>query len=169
MLQRLYCISSIYYKNFTIIGTSFLIYHLPIHRYAEEAQHQYGKEPTTLKTGHFTQVVWRDSTELGVGMARNRNGEVYVVCNYNPAGNFLGSFTENVPPPGGSSLTKKITFLDLKQEYTLDEQSWQQEALLVHNEYRRKHRVPDLRLSAELTAAAKVNSCSSYFLRQLRK
>ncbi|XP_043261718.1 uncharacterized protein LOC122402746 isoform X2 [Colletes gigas] len=120
--------------------------------YAEEAQHQYGKEPTTLKTGHFTQVVWKDSTELGVGMARNRNGEVYVVCNYNPAGNFLGSFTENVLPAGGSSPSRKITFLP---RYALDEQGWQQEALLVHNEYRRKHRVPDLRLSADLTAAAK--------------
>lgn len=127
-----------------------------IHRYAEEAQHQYGKEPTTLKTGHFTQVVWKDSTELGVGMARNRNGEVYVVCNYNPAGNFLGSFTENVLPPGSPSPTKKITFLDPKSHYTLDEQAWQQEALVVHNEYRRRHRVPDMRLSVELIAAAKV-------------
>ena len=100
--------------------------------------------------------MWKDSTELGVGMARNRNGEVYVVCNYNPAGNFLGSFTENVLPPGGSSPTKKITFLDSKAHYPLDEQSWQKEALLVHNEYRRRHRVADLRLSAELTSAAKV-------------
>lgn len=125
-------------------------------RYAEESQHQYGKEPTTLKTGHFTQVIWRDSTELGVGMARNRNGEVYVVCNYNPAGNFLGSFTENVLPPVDASPTKRITFTDLKQQNAIDEQAWQQEALMVHNEYRRKHRVPDLRLSPELTAAAKV-------------
>ncbi|XP_076287458.1 uncharacterized protein LOC143212513 isoform X1 [Lasioglossum baleicum] len=120
--------------------------------YGEEAQHQYGKEPTTLKTGHFTQVVWKDSTELGVGMARNRNGEVYVVCNYNPAGNYLGSFTENVLPPGGSSLSKKISFMP---RYTMDDQTWQQEALLAHNEYRRRHRVPDLRFSAELTSAAK--------------
>lgn len=123
-------------------------------RYAEEALHQYGKEPTTLKTGHFTQVVWRDSTELGVGMARNRNGEVYVVCNYNPAGNFLGSFTDNVLPSGSTSPSKRISFS--KSQYTLDEQAWQQEALLVHNEYRRRHRVPDLRLSPELTVAAKV-------------
>lgn len=124
-------------------------------RYAEEALHQYGKEPTTLKTGHFTQVVWRDSTELGVGMARNRNGEVYVVCNYNPAGNFLGSFTDNVLPSGSTSPSKRISFS--KSQYTLDEQAWQQEALLVHNEYRRRHRVPDLRLSPELTVAAKVS------------
>lgn len=97
-------------------------------------------------------------------MARNRNGEVYVVCNYNPAGNYLGSFTQNVLPLGGSSPSKKISFLDSKPHYTLDEQSWQQEALLVHNEYRRRHRVPDLRLSTELTSAAKVHlyfSCNS--------
>lgn len=111
-----------------------------------------------MKTGHFTQVIWRDSTELGVGMARNRNGEVYVVCNYNPAGNFLGSFTENVLPPVDAGPTKRIDFTDLKQRYMIDEQMWQQEALLIHNEYRRKHRVPDLRLSPELTAAAKVIS-----------
>lgn len=110
-----------------------------------------------MKTGHFTQVIWRDSTELGVGMARNRNGEVYVVCNYNPAGNFLGSFTENVLPSVDAAPAKRINFTDLKQHY-IDEQTWQQEALLVHNEYRRKHRVPDLRLNAELTAAAKVTS-----------
>ncbi|XP_029679943.1 uncharacterized protein LOC115245669 isoform X1 [Formica exsecta] len=147
--ENLYCMWSSNPK--TVVGGE-----EPVNEwYAEETQHQYGKEPTTLKTGHFTQVIWRDSTELGVGMARNRNGEVYVVCNYNPAGNFLGSFTENVLPPVETSPAKRINFTDFKQQYTIDEQAWQQEALLVHNEYRRKHRVTDLRLSPELTAAAK--------------
>ncbi|XP_046414084.1 uncharacterized protein LOC124176607 isoform X2 [Neodiprion fabricii] len=122
--------------------------------YAEEAQHQYGKEPTTLKTGHFTQVVWRDSSELGIGMARNRNGEIYVVCNYNPAGNFLGSFTENVLPPGEVCTSRKLGSVNA-QVNLINETSWQQEALLVHNEYRRRHRVPDLKLNSELTAAAR--------------
>ncbi|XP_072745189.1 uncharacterized protein [Anoplolepis gracilipes] len=147
--ENLYCMWSSNPK--TIVGGE-----EPVNEwYAEETQHQYGKEPTTLKTGHFTQVIWRDSIELGVGMARNRNGEVYVVCNYNPAGNFLGSFTENVLPPVETIPAKRINFTDFKQQYTIDEQGWQQEALLVHNEYRRKHRVSDLRLSPELTAAAK--------------
>ncbi|XP_011868301.1 PREDICTED: uncharacterized protein LOC105562243 isoform X2 [Vollenhovia emeryi] len=146
--ENLYCMWSSNPK--TIVGGE-----EPVNEwYAEESQHQYGKEPTTLKTGHFTQVIWRDSTELGVGMARNRNGEVYVVCNYNPAGNFLGSFTENVLPPADAGPAKRINFTDLKQHY-IDEQTWQQEALLVHNEYRRRHRVPDLRLNPDLTAAAK--------------
>lgn len=44
----------------------------PEHWYDEGVNHVFGREPTTLKTGHFTQVVWRDSRELGVGIARNR-------------------------------------------------------------------------------------------------
>lgn len=136
-------------------------YTLYLHRYAEESQHQYGKEPTTLKTGHFTQVVWRDSTELGVGMARNRNGEVYVVANYNPPGNFLGSFSENVQPPQDSSSTSSSPQPGKSSPDSvpkiMDERAWQDEALQVHNEYRRRHRVPELRLSADLSSAAKVN------------
>lgn len=42
------------------------------HWYSEGVNHHFGKEPATLKTGHFTQVVWKDSRELGVGMAKNR-------------------------------------------------------------------------------------------------
>lgn len=42
------------------------------HWYSEGVNHSFGKEPATLRTGHFTQVVWRDSRELGVGMAKNR-------------------------------------------------------------------------------------------------
>ena len=94
-------------------------------------------------------------------MARNRNGEVYVVCNYNPAGNFLGSFTDNVLPPGGCSPSKRTSLSANRQTQSAAEEiAWQQEALLVHNEYRRRHRVSDLRLSPELTSAAKVNSCT---------
>ncbi|XP_074112024.1 uncharacterized protein LOC141535790 isoform X3 [Cotesia typhae] len=124
--------------------------------YVEETQHQYNREPTTLKTGHFTQIVWRSSTELGVGMARNRNGEVYVVCNYNPAGNFLGSFMENVLPPveSTSSPSRFIARLKISSK-TLDQHAWQKEALAVHNEYRRRHHSPELILNDELSAAAK--------------
>ncbi len=39
--------------------------------------------------GHYTQIVWRDSTELGCGVANCQGGQVWV-CNYNPPGNFIG-------------------------------------------------------------------------------
>ncbi|XP_034152387.1 Golgi-associated plant pathogenesis-related protein 1 [Esox lucius] len=39
-----------------------------------------------LKTGNFTQVVWEESTELGVGLGID-GGTVYVVGHYKPSGN----------------------------------------------------------------------------------
>jgi len=39
--------------------------------------------------GHYTQVVWRDTTEVGCGVARSGSQEIWV-CNYNPPGNYRG-------------------------------------------------------------------------------
>ena len=50
--------------------------------------------------GHFTQVVWKDSKKLGIGIATGKIGTV-VVANYLPPGNYKGKFGENVPPPTG--------------------------------------------------------------------
>lgn len=67
--------------------------------YAEIKDHIFGKEPTSLKSGHFTQVVWRASEELGVAKARTSTGKIICVANYYPAGNMIGEFTANVPKP----------------------------------------------------------------------
>lgn len=50
-------------------------------------------------TGHFTQVVWKGSTQLGIGRAETtRNGMkcAYIVGRYKPAGNMMGQFQQNV-------------------------------------------------------------------------
>jgi hypothetical protein len=65
--------------------------------------------------GHFTQVVWKASTELGVGWATGRNGWTYFCCNYAPAGNYQGQFRANVLPlgtplPASVFLTKNFNF-----------------------------------------------------------
>ncbi|MDF5731971.1 MAG: CAP domain-containing protein [Rhizonema sp. PD38] len=41
------------------------------------------------KVGHYTQVVWRNTTEVGCGLSRG-NGNDVLVCNYNPVGNVTG-------------------------------------------------------------------------------
>lgn len=51
-----------------------------------------------MATGHFTQVVWKESQKLGVGVARSSSGRVYVVAQYTPPGNYLGQFQANVRP-----------------------------------------------------------------------
>lgn len=38
--------------------------------------------------GHFTQVVWWNSSRLGCGKATGTDGYDLVVCNYDPPGNF---------------------------------------------------------------------------------
>ncbi len=51
------------------------------------------------RTGHFTQVVWKESTELGMGTANSMKGSMYcwyAVARYKPAGNFMGKFKKNV-------------------------------------------------------------------------
>ncbi len=43
--------------------------------------------------GHYTQIVWRNSTQLGCGVATCKNGQATEdiwICNYAPAGNFVG-------------------------------------------------------------------------------
>ncbi len=40
--------------------------------------------------GHYTQMIWRDSKEIGCGMATcTDKGQIWV-CNYNPPGNYIG-------------------------------------------------------------------------------
>ncbi|XP_078365331.1 uncharacterized protein LOC144649653 isoform X1 [Oculina patagonica] len=51
-------------------------------------------------TGHFTQVVWKESTVLGIGRVETmKNGMkcAYIVGRYKPAGNMMGAFQQNVP------------------------------------------------------------------------
>ncbi len=39
--------------------------------------------------GHYMQVIWSDTKEVGCGVVRGRGREVWV-CNYNPPGNVVG-------------------------------------------------------------------------------
>ena len=46
--------------------------------------------PANQSCGHFTQVVWWNTTKLGCGKATGANGNDTVVCNYDPPGNVGG-------------------------------------------------------------------------------
>lgn len=40
--------------------------------------------------GHYTQVIWRETTEIGCGVGTCFGGQEIWVCNYQPQGNFVG-------------------------------------------------------------------------------
>ncbi len=40
--------------------------------------------------GHYTQVIWAETTQIGCAYAISRKGGYYWVCEYNPAGNYIG-------------------------------------------------------------------------------
>ncbi|KAL3872137.1 hypothetical protein ACJMK2_040088 [Sinanodonta woodiana] len=67
--------------------------------YSEISKHDFTEEPRSTGTGHFTQVIWKESKEMGIGKAKTSGGKVIVVANYRPAGNLVGHYVENVPPP----------------------------------------------------------------------
>ncbi|XP_043096863.1 uncharacterized protein glipr2 isoform X2 [Puntigrus tetrazona] len=69
--------------------------------YSEIKDYNFSRPGFSSKTGHFTQVVWRDTKELGVGLATD-GSTVFVVGQYLPAGNITnaGYFEKNVSPAG---------------------------------------------------------------------
>ena len=74
--------------------------------YNEVWQYDFNNPKFTSGTGHFTQLVWKGSKEIGCGAAWNSNNKCYVTCNYYPAGNVMGYFANNVFPlkeSGGDS------------------------------------------------------------------
>lgn len=60
----------------------------------EESMYKRGNEYQP-GCGHFTQVVWKDTTHFGVGVAKCGN-KTFIVANYHPPGNFGGRFLQNV-------------------------------------------------------------------------
>lgn len=65
--------------------------------YSEIAKYSSSNPRFSFDTGHFTQVVWKATTELGCGVASCANAEIWV-CNYNPPGNYEEQFRANVLP-----------------------------------------------------------------------
>jgi len=55
-------------------------------------QFTFGKQGPQPGTSHFTQLAWKESTELGIGKASNKQSDgatcTYIVARYKPQGDF---------------------------------------------------------------------------------
>lgn len=137
--------------------------------YSEVKDHKFGEEPkgSMLKSGHFSQLVWKDTKQMGVGKARSAAGtKVFVVANFDPQGNWMGQFADQVPPVGGfpkSATSGKTSIFNRtrksssssESESSSDEEDFAEDCLKAHNNYRKKHGVPPLKLSKKLNKVAK--------------
>ena len=67
--------------------------------YDEIKVYNFNRPGFSGSTGHFTQVVWKSTTKLGMGVGfGDRGRRVVVVAQYGPSGNMMGAFPQNVPP-----------------------------------------------------------------------
>ncbi|KAM9497006.1 uncharacterized protein Hap1MRO34_003216 [Clarias gariepinus] len=122
--------------------------------YSEIKDYDFGKPGFGSNTGHFTQVVWKATTEVGVGLATD-GSTVFVVGQYKPAGNITnpGCFKENVLPAekrtdcNHHEARRKTRFTLLT---AMADESFKSKFLAKHNEYRKKHGVPALTISQDL-------------------
>ena len=65
--------------------------------YGEVKQYAFPDGGFSMETGHFTQVVWRGTTQLGCGVSTCRGMDIWV-CEYDPPGNVQGQYRQNVLP-----------------------------------------------------------------------
>ncbi|CAF1421635.1 unnamed protein product [Adineta ricciae] len=66
--------------------------------YDEIKNYDYSNPGFAMNTGHFTQVVWKDTNKLGIGVVFVPDRKIIVVGRYSPPGNVPDQFTENVLP-----------------------------------------------------------------------
>lgn len=66
--------------------------------YKESSKYDYNNPGFSATTGHFTQVVWKSTQKLGIGIGRSSGG-TYVCGSYDPRGNVDGEYPQNVLRP----------------------------------------------------------------------
>ena len=82
-------------SNLTVTGVD------GVDRWYEEIKNYDFKKGDTKNgrdIGHFTQLVWKWSNRVGIGVAMNSSNNVFMVANYYYEGNIDGLFKNNVLP-----------------------------------------------------------------------
>lgn len=63
--------------------------------YEEKQNYEFDSNKYIENTGHFTQLIWRETKEIGFGKKINK-GKMYFIAIYYPAGNIFKQFKNNV-------------------------------------------------------------------------
>eukprot|EP00775_Hariotina_reticulata_P004369 gene4369-4622_t len=138
---------------------------------AGASRYDYSRPGFSRASGIFTQLVWRNSKQLGCAMQVCRDGitntnwgsslGTLLSCRYSPPGNVDGQFAANVLPPVSGLLSPPppppAAPSPPAPPLTADSQG----LLIRHNRFRTIHQVPSLTWSSSLAlqAAAWVRRC----------
>ncbi len=66
--------------------------------YDEKDNFDFKKPDYKENSGYFSQMVWKGSKEVGIGVAEGPENKWVGIANFYPAGNSLGQYQENVLP-----------------------------------------------------------------------
>lgn len=58
---------------------------------SESRDYSYHSNSCSSDCGHYTQIVWRDTTKVGCAVARGPRRDIWV-CSYDPPGNYTGEW-----------------------------------------------------------------------------
>ncbi|RSM04183.1 hypothetical protein CEP52_006980 [Fusarium oligoseptatum] len=72
----------------------------------ERDDYNFKKGTFSKNTGHFTQLVWKDTTDVGCGRKLCGERGWYLVCEYWPRGNVIGQFTDQVYKQEGNGAVR---------------------------------------------------------------
>ena len=67
--------------------------------YYENKNFNYDSNYLQTNCASFTQLIWKSTTHMGLGVSRTSSGKTFFVVNYFPAGNTKNDFLDNVYPP----------------------------------------------------------------------
>lgn len=73
------------------------------------SEYNYSDPNFTEETGHFTQLVWKNTTTVGCGSRLCGERGWYLVCEYWPRGNVIGEFGDQVDRPKNGSIWANST------------------------------------------------------------
>ncbi|CAH3169732.1 unnamed protein product [Porites evermanni] len=133
--------------------------------YSEVEKYDFNNPGFKSGIGHFTQVVWKETKELGIAKAKSDDGKIFVVARYHPAGNYMNQFQDNVKPKAteqngdvaNPAETKKITIDSEKRDCkatSSPKEEFPKQSLDAHNKFRSMHGVPPLSWADDLAKDA---------------
>lgn len=77
----------------------------------EEKYYDYSNPKYYKAAGHFTQVIWKNSREIGAAWAIRKDKRLVISIKYRTGGNVIGYFGKNVFPPTADLQGKEWTRL----------------------------------------------------------